>query len=148
MYRHTQRSSALLILIALSGLIPLALLLFGPGARYMGAVRVPLVGVMIVLLLAGLSFSSLTIEVGDGKLAWHFGSGLFRKSVPLDAIARVEATTTSFLEGWGIHLTRRGWLYNVAGREAVLVTLRDDKRFLLGTDESERLIDALGPPSR
>jgi hypothetical protein len=88
-------------------------------------------------------FSSLTIRVADGQLYWHFGPGVVKKSVPLSAIARTESTTTTFLNGWGIHLTSRGWLYNVAGRRAVHVQLRDGTQFLLGSDEPESLERAI-----
>jgi len=42
-----------------------------------------------------------------------------------------------------VHRTRRGWLYNVAGFDAVLVRLKDGKSFLVGTDEPRRLKAAL-----
>jgi hypothetical protein len=43
------------------------------------------------------------------------------------------------LEGWGIHWSRFGWLYNVSGYGAVAVTLRNGKRFALGSDEPQTL---------
>ncbi len=43
----------------------------------------------------------------------------------------------------GIHLTPEGWLYNVSGFRAVAVRLKSGKRFLLGTDEPERLCQAI-----
>ena len=60
--------------------------------------------------------------------------------MPLAAIRTVEATRTRWWEGWGIHYTRRGWLYNVAGFAAVVITLHTGQRFLVGTDEPERLV--------
>ena len=45
--------------------------------------------------------------------------------------------------GWGIHLTPRGGLYNVSGFRAVAVRLKGGKRFLLGTDEPERVCEAI-----
>ena len=95
------------------------------------------------MMIAAFVFSSLTIAVRDGQLSWWFGPGLVKKTVPVSTIASVEVTTTSLINGWGIHLTGRGWLYNVAGRDAVLVTQRDGKRFLLGTDEPEFLAQAI-----
>ena len=58
-------------------------------------------------------------------------------------IVSAEPVATTWLDGWGIHLTARGWLYNVRGRDAVLVTLRGGKSFLLGTDEPALLAAAL-----
>jgi hypothetical protein len=40
-------------------------------------------------------------------------------------------------------LTPHGWLYNVAGRGAVEITLKGGRRFRIGTDEPERLCYAI-----
>jgi hypothetical protein len=58
-------------------------------------------------------------------------------------VVSVEVIRTSFLNGWGIHYTQRGWLYNVSGYGAVAVTLRNGKRFCLGTDEPDALANQL-----
>jgi hypothetical protein len=88
-------------------------------------------------------FSSLTIQVTDRALHWCFGPGMFRKQVALAEIQSVEITRTRLLEGWGIHKTSRGWLYNVSGFDAVLIKLHGGKSLLLGTDEPDRLRSAL-----
>jgi hypothetical protein len=101
----------------------------------------PAVPVLVAAILVGCAvvFSAVTIQITDRVLAWHFGPGLFRKAVPLADIAAAEVAQIGWLDGWGIHLTRRGWLYNVSGFRAVLVTQANGKSFLLGTDEPERL---------
>jgi hypothetical protein len=43
----------------------------------------------------------------------------------------------------GIHLSRFGWLYNVSGFDAVAIILKSGKRFALGTDEPDALLQAL-----
>ncbi len=105
----------------------------------------PLVVPMVIALFAASSilFSSLTIQVTDRSLRWHFGPGLFRKEVPLADVEWAEVTETKLVHGWGIHLTPRGWLYNVSGFQAVAVRLRTGKQFLLGSDEPERLRTAI-----
>ena len=92
-------------------------------------------------ILAGLGwlFHSLTIEIADGELRWWFGPGWIRKRVPLATVASAKVVRTSLLEGWGIHYSRFGWLYNVSGFDAVAVTLNNGKRFCLGSDEPETL---------
>jgi hypothetical protein len=142
-YRHTQRSTALLTLLLLAAAVPLALLLFGPGPTLPAGPRLTLAAALVAIATSAVVFSSLTIEVADGRLSWHFGPGVLRKSVPVAAVAAAEPTTTMWWEGWGIHLTTRGWLYNVSGRGAVLVTRRDGKRFMLGSDEPAVLADAI-----
>ena len=98
-----------------------------------------LVGAALLSAVLGWMWGALTIRVNDGLLRWQFGLGWPRKSVPLDAIASVETTRTTFWEGWGVHRTRRGWLYNVAGKDAVLIRKHDGKTLLLGTDEPRKL---------
>jgi len=49
----------------------------------------------------------------------------------------------SLVDGWGVHLTPCGWLYNVSGLDAVAITLRDGRKFALGTDDPHGLLAAL-----
>jgi hypothetical protein len=97
----------------------------------------------VVLVLVAWLFSSLTIEVNESELVSSFGPGFWRKRVPLGDVASVERTTTSTLEGWGIRITPRGMLYNVAGYDAVEVRLATGRRFRLGTDDADGLVVAL-----
>jgi hypothetical protein len=143
MYEHTQRSGRLLLLFCLAGAGALAALALPVVRALPAGPRLTLVAAALAFVAGGLGFSSLTIRVADGRLEWHFGPGLVRKAVPLSEIARVEPARTTWLDGWGIHRTPRGWLYNVAGRDAVLVTMRDGKRSMLGTDEPAALIEAI-----
>ena len=53
------------------------------------------------MLASAAVFSSLTITVRDGLLAWSFGFGLLGKSVSLADVSGVERTTTTVIEGWG-----------------------------------------------
>jgi hypothetical protein len=143
MYEHTQRSGWTLFLFCLAGAGALAALAL-PAVRALPAgPRLTLAAAALAFVVGGLGFSSFTIRVSDGRLAWHFGPGLVRRSAALGEIVSAEPATTSWLDGWGVHLTRRGWLYNVAGHNAVLVTMRDGKRFMLGTDEPAALIEAI-----
>jgi len=73
----------------------------------------------------------------------YFGPGFWRKDTPLGDIASVERTRSSALEGWGIRITPRGMLYNVAGRDAVEVRLATGRRFRLGTDDPDGLVAAV-----
>lgn len=146
-YRHTQHSLQLAIFNGVMALIPVGLLASGRLTGAPTGARLTVLVTVLILVASGLTFSSFTVAVGDGRLAWWFGFGLLRKEIPLASIASATPTTTSIVNGWGIHLTTRGWLYNVAGRQAVLVSLHGGKQFLLGTDEPERLTDALSPKS-
>ena len=104
--------------------------------------RVLAAGVGIAALF-GWVWGSMTVRIQDGALCIRFGPGWPRKTVPLPDISTVEITRTSFLDGWGVHRTRRGWLYNVSGYDAVLLKLANGRNLLVGSDEPRRLQAAL-----
>jgi hypothetical protein len=136
-YKHTQPATVIVVPLALA----LLACLIPP--RYVPGTRSLMVLIATALLLLLWMFSSLTITVNDRVLGWYFGPGWIRKDVPLDEIRDAEAVETRLLDGWGIRRTRRGWLYNASGFKAVAIKLHNGERFVLGTDEPERLLDAL-----
>ncbi len=98
-----------------------------------------------VALLAGAAvlFSSLTVEIRDGKLRSYFGPGLPAKAVKLQDIESVQVVENPWYSGWGVRITPQGMLYNVSGFQAVEVKLKNRKSFRLGTDEPEKLRAAI-----
>ncbi len=136
-YEHTQPGTV----VVASFLVGAAAFLFLQAL--IPAPRLVLLVAAGVLVLGVFLFCSLTVQITDRTLRWHFGPGLIHKQVPLSEIQGVEVTQTRFLHGWGIHLTPKGWLYNVSGFQAVVVRLKSGKQFLLGTDEPEQLQAAL-----
>jgi hypothetical protein len=133
-YRHTQRG--MLIIVVMLGLSILFLVL----GLY---VLRPLIAAVPLLLVSGWLFNSLTIEIVNRELRWRFGPGLVRRTVALEDIASAKAVRTNVIEGWGIHLSRFGWLHNVSGFHAVAIELKSGKRFALGTDEPNALQAAI-----
>jgi hypothetical protein len=147
MYRHTQIGYLTLIVILVA-----ALGIFASLPDQVWAVGL---GVASLLVIIGVLFSSLTVEVEGGELRFHFGPGFWRKRIALSEVTAATPTQNSWWEGWGIRFTPRGMLYNVSGTNAVEITLRSGKRFRIGTDEPEVLVQALraaisaaGPSSR
>ena len=145
MYRHTQIGYLTLIVILVAAL--------GIFASLPDQVRPVALGIAGLLVIIGVLFSSLTVEVADGELRFHFGPGFWRKRIALSDVAAATPTQSSWWEGWGIRFTPRGMLYNVSGTNAVEITLRSGKRFRIGTDEPEALVQALqsaigAPPAR
>ena len=126
-YQHTQPAHAILSGLTATGLM-FAILSIAIHPFIVGA---------IVLFVIGYLFRSMSIEISDTELTWYFGSGFPVKRVPLSEVASAEVMRTGFWNGWGVHYTPRGWLYNVSGFGAVCVTLRSGKRFCLGSDEPE-----------
>jgi len=106
--------------------------------------RWPVLLILALTLLFGLLFSSLTIEVTQSELVWFFGPGFLRRRIARREIANAEAARNKWWWGWGVHLTPRGWLYNVHGLDSVEVIRKDGKSFRLGTDEPQALASALG----
>jgi hypothetical protein len=107
-----------------------------------------LIVVAVGLIGLGVFFSRLTITIEDGSVRAAFGAALTVKSLPLFEIASCQPIRIRWWYGWGIHLTPHGWLYNVAGWDAVAITLRDGRKFALGTDDPQGLTAAIRAQAR
>jgi len=133
-YEHTQIGHVIIwsllaiILIASGGLI---------------SHRTPPIIVSIVLLVCLVLFYRLKITIQEDFLCASFGPGIIRKRLRLAEIVECEPIRIRWWYGWGIHLTPRGWLYNVSGFDAVVITLRDGKKFAFGTDDPHGLAAAI-----
>ena len=136
-YEHTQIGHVIIwpllaiILIASGGLIG--------SSAHRGA---PVV-VSIILLVCLILFYRLRITIEDETLRASFGPGIIRQRVRLAEIAGCEQIRIRWWYGWGIHLTPYGWLYNVSGFDAVAITMRDGRKFALGTDDPHALTTAI-----
>lgn len=135
-YQHTQRGTLILAVT-----LGIAALFFGL-AFTIAPIQSVWLAVPFLCVCAWL-FSSLTIAITGDELRWRFGPGLIHKRIQLAEITAAKPVKINFLEGWGIHWTRYGWLYNVSGFDAVAITLRGGKRFALGTDEPQALVARL-----
>ena len=135
-YKHTQTGYVILFSMAIGCLI-IGTVMLSAESNFI------LVLVFFIVLIAALLFSSLTIEIKDNALLWRFGIGLIRKRVSVAEIEHVEPVRNSWLYGWGIRITPYGWLYNVSGLDAVQIRLKSGKTFRLGTDEPQRLYQAI-----
>jgi len=135
-YRHTQVGTYLI-----AGLTALAVVL-GVAGGLLGTLRWMLPAMALLALIVAL-FGSLTTEIADRELRCRFGIGLIHKRFELRGVVRVETVRNSWIWGWGIRYTPRGWLYNVSGLQAVELTLRGGRRVRIGTDEPEELARAI-----
>jgi hypothetical protein len=103
--------------------------------------------VVCTILFAVLSacFSSLTVQDKEDGIQIRFGPiPLIRRTVRYGDIRDVEVARTSLLDGWGIHRSiRGGWIWNIWGRHAVLVTLDRNRKLWIGTDEPDSLEELL-----
>lgn len=140
-YHHTQTGWPVRISFGVTALGFLALTAVHPLDRPLPSAL--LVGGALAAAALGVTWSRLTVCIEGERLRWAFGPGWPRYSLALQDIATVESTRTTFWHGWGIHRVRGGWIYNIAGRDALRITRRDGRQVLLGTDEPRRLKAAL-----
>lgn len=143
MYEHTQRTFLVVGILLTAVAVQVVSIAMSGGRAMSPGTQAAMIGVMFVMVGATIVFSRLTIRVDDGMLTWYFGGGVLRKSESVSDIAGIEETRTRWWDGWGVRLTTRGRLYNVAGWKAVLITMQDGRTFLLGTDEPEALVHAV-----
>jgi len=98
---------------------------------------------VIPFVVGAVIFCRQTIQINGSSLSWNFGPSLLMKQVALKEIAAAEPVENKWYSGWGIHFAGGEWVYNVAGFDAVRVTLKNGQRFRLGTDEPEALTAAI-----
>lgn len=137
-YRHTQFAYLIVVFMAI---IVLPALLVASFSQPQEAWPAGVVAVLLVLF--AWLFSSLKIEVNDENLVFWFGPGWLRKIIPLTEIVACRAVRNPWWYGWGIHLTPKGWIYNVSGLRGVEITLTSGKTLRLGTDEPQALAQAI-----
>jgi hypothetical protein len=137
-YEHTQVGH-----VVIWTLVAAAVLVALQATVKLGPHREPLLIVSVVLLIALALFYKLTITIDNVTLRASLGIGLIRKRVRIAEIVGCESIRIRWWYGWGIHLTPYGWLYNVSGLEAVAITLRNGRKFALGTDDPHGLVEAI-----
>jgi hypothetical protein len=139
MYSHTQKAPLCLILYAAAlACLALACIVSETPGIYIGG------GVGLLIALLATAFHHLTVEDRGDVLAIRFGPvPLFHRVVRYADIEKVEVGRTLILDGWGIHLSiRGGWVWNLWGRDCVVVHLRKGA-LRIGTDDAENLADFL-----
>ena len=135
-YEHTQRGTWLMVIWGLRVLSALT----GIKRKGLTAGRFIALVVNVVVLVA---FTNLHVAVDDQALEVCFRPGFVRRRVPLSEIESCEVVTNRWYWGWGVRLTPRGTLYNVSGLRAVEVSLHSGRRLRIGSDEPERLAEAV-----
>ena len=80
-----------------------------------------------------------TSDQGDHLLIRFGPLPSFWKRVKYEGVRGVKRDRSLLIEGWGIHLGPRGWVWNLWGREVVELE-REEGRLRIGTDDPEGLI--------
>jgi len=96
---------------------------------------------VLILLLAMILFVSLTVSITLTHLELRYWMGFITLRFPLSEIVSCRVVNTGW--AWGIHITKNGWLYNVSGFRGVEIVTNKGKTYQVGSDEPEKLADAL-----
>lgn len=99
--------------------------------------------VAFVIALCAFAFSTLRVRVTSDDVRWAFSFGFPGGRIALDDLASVQAVKVSALNGIGIHLTLRGWLWNVHTGSAVWLRRKRGGAVLLGCDDPDALAAAV-----
>ena len=135
LYRHTQPGIVILVVCLIIGALGAAM-----GRQ---TAQTPMILMLIILVAVAVVFHSLTVEVSDGELRWHFGPGLWTYRLSLDEIRSVTIVRNSWWNGFGIRKAPGFSLYNVSGLDAVELALKSGDIRRIGTDDPQGLAAAL-----
>jgi hypothetical protein len=137
-YQHTQFAYLIVVFMAIIVLPSLLVASFTQPTQAW-----PVAAMAILLILFAWLFSSLKIEVNEENLVFWFGPGWLRRIIPLAEIVSCKIVRNPWYYGWGIHMTPKGWIYNVSGLRGVEIVLTSGKTLRLGTDEPQALANAI-----
>jgi hypothetical protein len=132
---HTQRGTWIILLCLLFAALD-ATIVWRSG-------QWPPAAVLVVIIAVAMVFSSLTVEVNDEELRWHFGPGFPHYRLALDEIGTIAIVRNHWWNGWGIRMGAGFRLYNVSGLDAVELRLKSNEIRRIGTDDPRGLAEAL-----
>ncbi len=137
-YRHTQLGWITIPAI----LIAIIVFLIVSGGAGISQVNQGL-GLLLLVVMLGL-FYSFTIEISNGILQCRFGPGIIRRRISISEIEEAKSVRNPWYSGWGIRWRPGQYvLWNVSGRRAVELVLKNGNRFRIGTNEPEALVQAI-----
>jgi hypothetical protein len=96
-----------------------------------------------LLLLPLAFFSTLTVAVSRDAIEASFGIGFLNRRIPVGQIRGWRIVRSPLYHGIGMRFIPGGMLYNVRSGPAVELLLDSDRILRIGTDEPQRLIEAL-----
>jgi hypothetical protein len=135
LYHHTQRGT-LVLGACLAAASVAGVEVWSHGRWFMTIIPIGLLGVAWL-------FSSLTIEVNERELRWHFGPGLWTYRLPRNEIETVQIVRNHWWNGFGIRMRPGFRLYNVSRLDAVELRLKSGDVRRIGSDDPQGLTAAL-----
>lgn len=140
-YRHRQPAHLVVALLVGAAVFTISLsFTVRPDEQFM---RFYFYGLTLLLLIVTRLFASLNVTVNEQEVVAAFGPGWFKRRINLGEIESVESVTNKWWWGWGIRRIPNGWMYNVSGLDAVELKLKKGTVFRIGTDEPEKLEEAV-----
>ena len=119
------------------------------GDRPMSDTALAIVGPLVIFFTMGITYLfdklKLIVEVRDDGLYIRFFP-LSRQIIRYENIEKSYVRTYRPLKeygGWGIRYGRKGKAYNVSGNRGVQLKLSGGKRLLIGSQQPEKLADAI-----
>lgn len=137
-YQHTLPGVLLRAALGIPALIMLAVIVI-----YHPQQQLWMTIVVIVLVLSLILFHSLTVSIDEKYLRLRMGVSLIRIKFKISGIVKAYPVKNKWYHGWGIHLTGKGFLYNVSGFDAVEIVLASGSIHRIGTDEPSVLAQAI-----
>ncbi|MCK4358838.1 MAG: hypothetical protein KAW92_08865 [Candidatus Cloacimonetes bacterium] len=135
-YEHTQVGYLMLVILC----IVLAFMIFF--MSFYGFNLIGFIAVLVIVLVLWM-FTKLTVEINGEFLKIKFGAGIIRKKFPINEINSYREVKNRWYYGWGIRIIPHGILYNVSGFLAVEIEMKSGKKYRIGTDEPEKLVQAI-----
>jgi hypothetical protein len=135
-YEHTQVGYVTIVAMT-AVLVLIGIVLANAGMNWIAITVMIVIGVALVL------FSSLTVVIWDDELEVRFGPGPIRKKFTLREIESCQTVKNPWYYGWGFRLTPHGWLYNVSGVHAVEIRMKNGRHYRIGTNAPSELEEAI-----
>lgn len=146
-YKHTQVGYLMIFmtLVVLAIFIWLQITARAETPSYDSGPNFAITSIMVLILSVIASFVSLRVIVDGKYVRIKFGYGIFQKKFLIHEIASAQSVRNPWYYGWGIRLWLwpKMWTYNVSGFEAVEITLKNGKIYRIGTDEPQKLEQAI-----
>ena len=144
LYEHTQKTLWTILFLAIALIIHFTVLVAiflmqGPDKAPVTVGLVSSITITAVMIV----FRSLTVQLHPDYLKFYFGPGLFGKKIALTDITSCTTVKNRWWYGWGIRWIPNGWLYNIAGFDAIELILKTGKRVRIGTDQPAELAAAV-----
>lgn len=99
---------------------------------------------LMLVGLALITFSRLTVEVADRVIEVVFGLRFIRRSILVSKIEAHRIVRNPWYYLLGIRYTPRGWLFSVSGSSAVEIKLKGGRLYRIGSDVADKLANAIG----